>query len=473
MAGTDFLHGVEVIEIDDGPRPIRVVRSSVIGIIGTAPDADELEFPLNTPVLIAGSRAKAAKLDISTGQTRLGTLPNAVDLILDQIGAAIVVVRVADEATFPETVANILGGVDADGHYEGVHCFVGAKSILGVQPRILIAPGFTDERPNGVVGHGTITGGSGGANGTFDLAFTGGTGSGAAGKFTVSSGAVTSIQITAAGRYTVAPTPSFAASAGLTGASASLTLGPSANPTVAELIGIAERLKAIIVADGPNTTDSAAIAYSNDFGSKRVFLVDPYVKVARGANIVTEPASSAVAGLIAKIDNDRGFWWSPSNQNINGIIGTARPIDFALGDINSRANILNENNVTVIINEDGYRLWGNHTLASDARYTFLNVVRTADIINDSILQAHLWAVDRNITKTYIDDVEESVNAFLRDLTAQGAILGGRCWADPDLNTPSQIEQGKVWFNVDFTPNYPAEHVIFRSRIVNDFLEDIV
>ncbi|WP_299752780.1 hypothetical protein [uncultured Tateyamaria sp.] len=35
-----FLHGVEIIEIDAGPRPIQTVRSSVIGIVGTAPDAD-------------------------------------------------------------------------------------------------------------------------------------------------------------------------------------------------------------------------------------------------------------------------------------------------------------------------------------------------------------------------------------------------------------------------------------------------
>jgi len=39
MAATDFLHGVEVIEIDDGPRPIQTVRSAVIGLVGTAPDA--------------------------------------------------------------------------------------------------------------------------------------------------------------------------------------------------------------------------------------------------------------------------------------------------------------------------------------------------------------------------------------------------------------------------------------------------
>ena len=35
----EFLHGVEVVEIDNGPRPIRTVKSSVIGLVGTAPRA--------------------------------------------------------------------------------------------------------------------------------------------------------------------------------------------------------------------------------------------------------------------------------------------------------------------------------------------------------------------------------------------------------------------------------------------------
>ncbi|MER8394089.1 phage tail sheath subtilisin-like domain-containing protein [Mesorhizobium sp. M1340] len=464
MAGVEFLHGVELIEIDDGPRPIRTVRSSVIFIVGTAPDADALAFPLLTPVLIAGSRGEAAKLDVSVGETRLGTLPNAVDLILQQIGAVIVVCRVEEGVDDAETLANIL---------EGVYIAMDSQSAVGVTPRILIAPGFTGERPIGISGHGAITPGAGGTNGTFPLAFTGGTGSGAAGTFTVAGGALTAITITAAGRYTVAPTFSFAASANLVGAASAVVLGATANAVVAEMIGVAERLKAVIVADGPNSTDAAALTYAGDFGSKRVYVVDPYVKVPRGGNVVNEPASSAVAGLIAKIDNDRGFWWSPSNQNINGIVGTARPIDFALGDFNSRANLLNEGNVATIIREDGYRLWGNRTLSSDAKFAFLSVVRTADIINDSILRAHLWAVDRNITKTYIDDVEESVNAYIRTLVALGALIGGRCYADPDLNSPASISEGKVWFNIDFTPPYPAEHVIFRSRIVNDFLEDLV
>ncbi|MDH5766561.1 MAG: phage tail protein, partial [Gammaproteobacteria bacterium] len=108
-----FLHGVEVVQIDTGARPIRTVRSSVIGLIGTAPGADETTFPLNTPVLIAGNRTEAALL----GDT--GTLPAAIDGIFDQAGAVVVVVRVEEStdtdpvAAEAETIGNIIGGVDA------------------------------------------------------------------------------------------------------------------------------------------------------------------------------------------------------------------------------------------------------------------------------------------------------------------------------------------------------------------------
>lgn len=396
MAGATFLHGVEVVDLNDGPRPIRTVRSSVIGIVGTAPNADPAKFPLDKPVLIAGSRRDAGLLDTTALKTGLGTLPGALDLLLDQIGAAVVVIRVDDTGDAAAKLAAVIGGVDANGDYTGVHAFLAAQGDLGVTPRILIAPGFTASRE-----------------------------------------------------------------------------GDLANPVVAELLGIAERLKAVVIADLPATTDADAVAYRGDWGSKRVYGIYPEVKVSRGGATVTTPASPAVAGLIAKIDNDRGFWNSPSNQVINGILGTSKPVDFAMGDANSRANFLNEAEVATIVREDGFRLWGNRTFSDDPKFAFLSVVRTADIINDSILRAHLWAVDRNITKTYISDVEESVNAYMRGLIGLGAILYGKCWADPDLNDAASIADGKVWFNVDFTPPYPAEHIIFRSRIVNDGLEDLV
>ncbi len=396
MADT-YLHGVEVIDIDDGVRPIRTLSSSVIGLVGTAPDADAQRFPLNTPVLVT-SLTQAAAL----GKT--GTLMAAIDDIYDQASAVIVLVRVEASSDDMQSFANVIGGVDeTTGHYQGLQALRSAKSLLGVQPRILIAPGFTHQRP----------------------------------------------------------------------ADPDDDQRQLANPVVAELIGIAQRLRAVIIADAPNTHDADAIAYRQDWGSQRVYVIDPFVKVLSGTQIVSRPASARVAGLIAKTDQDKGFWFSPSNQNINGILGTHRAVDFALGDATSRANLLNASEVATIIYEDGYRLWGNRTCSSDPKWAFLSVVRTADMINDSLLRAHLWAVDRNITKTYVEEVIEGVNAYLRQLKAQGAILGGRCWADPELNSPMAIADGKVYFDFDFTPPFPAEHITFRSHLVNNYMVEIL
>ena len=400
-----FLHGVEVIELNDGARPIQTVKSSVIGLVGTAPQG-----PVNTPTLILGSRAKAAEIFGENNDTNKDyTIPKALDGIFDQAGAMVVVINVADPSNpahlttgvlDPANIidADVVGGVDGTtGQYKGVHALLAANTELAVTPRILIAPNFTHDMPSG-----------------------------------------------------------------------------NANPVVSELLGIAENLRAIIIADLPNTNDTDAIDYVGDFGSARVFAVYPWVKVldTLGA-IVEEPSSARVAGLIVKSDNDRGFWWSPSNLVINGIVGISKPIDFVLGDVNSKANYLNENNITTIIQESGFRLWGNRTLSADPKWAFLQARRTADMINDSLLKAHLWAVDRNITKTYIEDVLEGVNNYLRYLKNIGAIIGGTAFADPELNTPDQIAQGKVTFEFDFTPPYPAEHIIFRSRMTDDYLSEII
>ncbi len=376
-----FLHGVNVIEVTSGARTVRTAKSSVIGVIGTAPEANGEKFPLNSPVLIAGSLKEAAKL----GKT--GTLPQAVSSIFTQVGATVVVIRVEEKVE--ETLSNVIGGVDEEtGEYQGIQAFLSSESIVHVAPRILIAPQFTHQLPEG-----------------------------------------------------------------------------SVNPVVSALIPIAEKLRAIIVADGPNTNDEEAIKWRKSVGSSRVYVVDPWVKVEGKEE--TLPSSPFVAGLIAKVDSEQGFWHSPSNKEINGIVGTSRAIDFTLGDASCRAYHLNENEVTTIIHQNGYKLWGNRTCSNDPKWAFLPVRRTADLINDSLLRAHLWAVDRNITKTYIDEVIESVNSYLASLKAQGAIISGRCYANPELNTQANIASGKVYFDFEFTPPYPAEQITFRSHLVNN------
>mgnify|MGYP000262372971 CR=1 FL=1 len=76
-----------------------------------------------------------------------GTLPGALDGIMDQVGAVVIVVRVEVGEDDDETLANVVGGVNATtGNFEGVHALLGAESVVGFAPRILCAPGFTHQK---------------------------------------------------------------------------------------------------------------------------------------------------------------------------------------------------------------------------------------------------------------------------------------------------------------------------------------
>lgn len=500
-----FLHGVEVLEIDSGARPISTVKSAVVGIVGTAPGSQgEVKATLATgtaaanngitytakPAGVLGNKINVRYLDPKANSAALSVAVLGQDIIVrlatSAAGAVTTTATQALAAISANPAASALVTAAATGASTGA-------GIVSASPRAYLSGGLDEAFPLNVP---TLVAGSRleaaklGASGTLPAAMDSifdqagavvivvrveegdtetETLANVLGGVNATTGQYEGVHAFRGAESTLGYAPRILIAPGFT----HQREGGNANPVVAELVGIAERLRAVVIADGPSTTDSAAIQYASDWGSKRVYVVDPRVtKVdANGANEF-QYSSPMVAGLICKSDNDRGFWWSPSNQTINGIIGTERQIDFTLGDASARANLLNENKVATIIRQDGFRLWGNRTCTDDAKWVFLSVVRTADIICDSLLRAHMWAVDRNITKTYVQDVIEGVNDYLRHLVSIGAILGGSCWADPDLNTPDQIAQGKVYFDFDFTPPYPAEHITFRSHLVNDYIETI-
>lgn len=477
---SSFLHGVQVIDVDDGNQTISVASTSVIGIIGTAPNADPTVFPLNTPVLCAGSQSMAASLTALTTAQDNGTLPDAIDSIFQQSLAALVIVRVDEGTDSPTTLANVIGGINSQtGQYEGLSAFLAAEHITGVKPRIIIAPGFTHQLVTGALTNiVAATPGTLYPDGTYDLVITdvnGGLGTGGAATVTFTGGTVSAVTITDEGQNYTNPTATLPGNVTTTGVAAAFTLniGNTSNAVIASLASILTSLRAVAIQDGPNTTDSAALAVAAGSGNQRVYLVDPMVlKTDLNGNTVSSYMSAITAGLIAQKDNAVGFWASPSNTQINGVIGTARPIPFSLGDSTCSANVLNAGNVATVVRSNGFRLWGNRTLSSDSKWQFLCVVRTADIIADSLQAAHLDAVDQGITKNYVSDVQEDVNAFLRGLVTEGAILGGECWVDPDLNPASAIANGQVSWDFDFTPVYPAEDLTFRMHLDNNYITSI-
>lgn len=463
-----YLHGIETVEVDDGSTPVSTLKTNLIGLIGTAPDADAALFPLNTPVLLFANTTKAAALGTD------GTLLDAIKAIYDQSATQVVVVRVAEGTTQAETWSNTVGSSAAK---TGVWSFLNTRPVYGIEPKILIAPGLTTDRPtNGIVSAAVGAGGNGyvqsGTTVTFAAAPAGGRT--AKGVAQVVGGSVTGITVTDGGYgYTSAPTVTIAGAG--TGATATATLGHVANPVAVALGAYAARRRAVALVDGPGTNAEDAVAYRNDFDSDRIMVIDPGVLAydTVSSAYVARPGSAYFAGIQARVDNTDGFWFSASNRTINNVGGAARPIDWMSGDPESEANFLNSNEITTVIHTTGYRFWGLRSTTSNPVWAFLNVRRTADAIYEAIENALVDKLDKPFSPALLRSIIASVQDYLDLMTARGALIGGKCWIDPSINTPATFQAGQLTVDFDLEPPACLEHLTFRTHRNNGYYTEFV
>lgn len=235
------------------------------------------------------------------------------------------------------------------------------------------------------------------------------------------------------------------------------------NPVAAELDGICNRLRAIKILDTPDTSKAAAETYRDDFANdKRAYLFHPSVKVLRGSTVVNEPGSGRVAGLFVKRDKEIGGpWESPSNQTMGGILGASRPISYFTGEPDSEANYLNEIRIATL-RANGI-LWGNETCAEDPLDRFVNVVRTIDAIDDAVVNAFYWAMDRRLSVPHATSVIQSLDNFGDELIAVGAVLGFRAWFERPLNSNESLASGILRIEYDREPAAPLQDLQFGAR----------
>jgi phage tail sheath protein FI len=452
MASVSFHHGTRVFQSGEVPLLVKTAQTAVIGLIGTAPDADVTKFPLDKPIqLLRTMDADGLGAD--------GTLMEALDSIWDQVGCPVIVVRVEEGETTAETWANLVGSQTS---FTGVHAFRRAKPDGLYKPKMLLAPGFTQTSPaDGIASVNVTTAGTGYTSAP-DVTVAGSTGgAGAELKAVVVEGAISSIVVVKPGYGYAGTLTVTITGGGGTGGAATANKGSVINPVVAELMGVAESLKAIAYVDGPDTTDQAAVQYRGLINSGRVFIADPKVLKfdTESAVNVPQPSSPIWAARQAKMDLEQGFWWAGSNTEIAGITGTNRPIEYGL-----QSNYLNEHRVNTIINIDntGFRTWGVWTCDSETIWQFVSVRRTADAINEALEKAYLEFVDKPFSKANLKFMIEGGRAFLRLMELEGAILPGHdCWL-LDTNTDEEMAQGIVKLGVKFEPPAPMVDIRITS-----------
>jgi uncharacterized protein len=380
----DFHHGVRVIEINEGTRPIRTISTAIVGFVATSEDADPVTFPLNTPVLITNVVSAQSKAGTK------GTLLKVLKSIAAQTKPVTIVVRVAEGKDDAEMTSNVVGGVNASGKYTGLNALLASQSMFGFKPRILGVPYLDTE------------------------------------------------------------------------------------PVATALAAIAQKLRgfAYVSANGCETIEEA-MAYRKQFAQREVMVIWPDYLAwdTESSETRTESAVANALGLRAKIDEETGWHKTLSNVPVNGVTGISKDVFWDLQDPATDAGLLNEADVTTLVNSNGYRFWGSHTCSTDKLFAFENYTRTAQVLADTMAEAHMEYVDKDMHPSLVRDLIESINAKFRQMISDKLILGGSAWFDPEPNTIDSLKSGKLYIDYDYTPVPPIENLLLRQRITDRYLAD--
>lgn len=449
----------------------------VLGVIGPAEGADADMFPLNKVVYLkSNERLKVAALGSQ------GTLAQAIRGMSAQLSgsaraAKVVVVRTAEGANVHETIANIVGS-EANG--TGIWAFLDAPEDLGVTPRLIIAPGYTSQTVRGLINPEITAAGTGGTNGTFALAFTGGTGTGGAGTFTVTAGALTNVTITSPGSYTVKPTLAFTASTGLTGASASVDLEQVSNGICAAIPAVTGRLKAKFLPEGPTNSRQDWLDWLETLPASADIL-HPLRQDAKvydeDGELITVPLSPYIMALYARRDSERDGVPSGSicNQPVYGLVGVSPKIYLSLTDETSQgqedlaagAGIVakGEAGVEDAPGSSGFSFWGYDTMSDQTEWRFAHVNRMRDYIELGQIKANRMYLGRfNITLQTVEAIMNTIRMDLARLAADQHILSPfKVDFEPQYNSAGELRDGEI--DISFAVEEPPvlRKLILRSR----------
>lgn len=410
----NYLHGVESIQLSNGLAPISVVKSAVIGLVGTAPvhAVDEEFKTVNKPVLITNTTDAAKYFGVPTAGY---TIPQALKAIYEQGNVIVIVVNAFDPAVHktgenpdPTLVlaGDIIGEVDNAGQRSGLQVFDNCYSEFGFVPKILISPVFSTQKA---------------VSSQLELK---------AEKYRGICIADAPIGTTVQGAITSrgGTTDNFA-----TSSYASLLCYPHLKVWDNELN--AERLEPY---------------------SQRLAGLIAAIDMDKGFHY--SASNNQIKGVIGM---ER-----PITAGINDPTSEANLL-------NEKGIITVFNSYGT-----GIRSWGNRSAAfwvNTDIFTFYTCQRTKGIIMDSVDYAMQQKIDGPIDYQIMDEISEMVNEFLRSLASpkRKAIADGKCYYTKADNTPNKLISGNIIFKVDYMPIPLAERITFNYTPDKTMLEKLL
>lgn len=181
------------------------------------------------------------------------------------------------------------------------------------------------------------------------------------------------------------------------------------------------------------------------------------------------PASGHVAGICARIDNNRGVHKAPAGIEalVNGALGVER----TMSDIDQgQLNLQGINIIRVFQTGGRPTVWGSRTTASDKNWMYVNIRRLFLFLEESIQEGIRWAVFEPHNPALWAKLKRTITAFLVQQWRDGALFGNTpeeafyVRIDETLNPDSQRALGRLYIEIGVRPSFPAEFIIVRIGI---------
>ncbi|MCW3084472.1 MAG: Bacteriophage tail sheath protein [Bacteroidetes bacterium] len=180
--------------------------------------------------------------------------------------------------------------------------------------------------------------------------------------------------------------------------------------------------------------------------------------------------SGAMAGIYARVDNDRGVWKAPANVGVLSITGPSINVTATeQGGLNVDATSGKSINVIRSFTGRGTLVWGARTLAgNDNEWRYINVRRLFIYVEESVAEATEFVVFEPNTANTWQRIKGMIEAFLTGLWRDGALAGATTkdayFVRVGLGvtmTAQDILEGRMIVEIGMAAVRPAEFIILR------------
>ncbi len=181
------------------------------------------------------------------------------------------------------------------------------------------------------------------------------------------------------------------------------------------------------------------------------------------------PPSSAMVGIYAAVDSDRGVWKAPANVSINWVIKPTIFINDAdQRDLNVHTSGISINAIRFFTGK-GVLVWGARTLAgNDNEWRYISVRRFFNMVEESVKKAsERFVFEPNDANTWVK-VKAMIENFLTLQWRAGALMGASTdqafFVKVGLGetmTSLDVLEGRMIIEIGMAVVRPAEFIILR------------